>query len=117
MTTAFGWRCSTAISSISITSPAQVRRDHPVHDPAAEHTEDDRQVAARGKRPRCIRGAMHPGCRRCSSVEYAQYAPSSRPVNRAPRPSRCNAGFHHWLLWHIRDQSTIHLFGSTVPTR
>ena len=34
---------------------------------------------------------------RCSWVAYAQYAPSSRLVRRAPRRSRCNAGFHHGL--------------------
>ena len=35
---------------------------------------------------------MHPAARRCSSVEYSQYSPSSRLDRRAPRPSRCNAG-------------------------
>ncbi len=50
-------------------------------------------LAARGKRPRCIRAAMHPGWRRCSSVEYGQYARSSRLASRAPGRSRCNAGF------------------------
>ena len=35
---------------------------------------------------------------RCSSVKYAQYAPSSRLATRAPRRSRCYAGFHHGLL-------------------
>ena len=53
---------------------------------------------ARGENPRCIRPAMHPAWRRCSSVAYPQYAPSSRLARRAPRRSRCNAGFHHGLL-------------------
>ena len=41
---------------------------------------------------------MHPGWRRCSSVEYGQYAPSSRLASQAPGHSRCDAGFHHGLL-------------------
>ena len=62
---------------------------------------------ARGKMPRCIRAAMHPGWLRCSAElrfaprsPHAQYAPSSRraPGVGAPRRSRCNAGFHHGLL-------------------
>jgi outer membrane protein len=36
-----------------------------------------------------IRPPMHPGPRRCSSVEYARYAPSSRLAGRAPRRPRC----------------------------
>ena len=46
---------------------------------------------------RCIRRGL-----RCSSVEYAQYAPSSRPATRAPRRSRCHAGFHHGLRGEVR---------------
>ena len=34
---------------------------------------------------------------RCSSVEYAQHAPSSRLATRAPRRSRCYAGFRYGL--------------------
>src|SRR6187399_1679474 len=34
---------------------------------------------------------MHPGARRCSSVEYFRYSSSSRLDRRAPRPSRCDA--------------------------
>ena len=47
---------------------------------------------------------MHPAGPRCSSVTYAQYAPSSRrvPGVGAPRRSRCDAGFHHGLLYHRR---------------
>jgi soluble lytic murein transglycosylase-like protein len=33
---------------------------------------------------------MHPGWRRCSSVAYHRYAPSSRLAIRAPRRSRCD---------------------------
>ena len=40
---------------------------------------------------RGIRRAMHPGARRCSSVEYSRYSPSSRLDRRAPHPSRCHA--------------------------
>ena len=46
----------------------------------------------------CIRAAMHPGWLRCSSLTYAQYARSSRLASRAPRRSRCDAGFHLGLL-------------------
>ena len=34
---------------------------------------------------------MHPGARRCSSVEDSRSSPSSRLDRRAPRPSRCDA--------------------------
>src|SRR5688572_1471681 len=36
-----------------------------------------------------IRPALHPGARRCSSVAYARYAPSSRLARRAHRRPRC----------------------------
>ena len=39
-----------------------------------------------------IRRAIHPAARRCSSVEYSRYSPSSRLDRRASRPSRCDAG-------------------------
>ena len=63
-------------------------------------------IAARGKRPRCIRRAMHPVKDRAgpflSGVEYGQYAPSSRLVlavrGIVTTASRCDAGFHHGLL-------------------
>ena len=42
--------------------------------------------------------ALHPAARRCSSVKYCRYFPSSRLAQRAHRRSRCNAGFHHGLL-------------------
>ena len=42
---------------------------------------------------RCIPAEL-----RCSSVTYREYARSSRLVSRAPRRSRCDAGFHHRLL-------------------
>ena len=55
-------------------------------------------LAACGKSPAaferpCIRPEL-----RCSSVTYAQYAPSSRLVRPAPGRSRCDAGFYHRLL-------------------
>ena len=40
----------------------------------------------------------HPGWLRCSSLTYDRYARSSRLASRAPRRSRCDAGFHHGLL-------------------
>ncbi len=54
-----------------------------------------RSWSARTRNPwwkcRCIRRTMHPAWRRCSSVEYSRYSPSSRLASRAPRPSRCDA--------------------------
>ena len=55
-------------------------------------------LAARGKSPAAFERRCIPRGLRCSSVEYAQYASSSRLATRAPRRSRCNAGFHHGLL-------------------
>ena len=39
-----------------------------------------RRLAARGASRRCIRPALRQGHRRCSSVTYYRYAPSSRLV-------------------------------------
>jgi hypothetical protein len=36
-----------------------------------------------------IRPPMHPASRRCSSVKYSRYSPSSRLARRAPRRPRC----------------------------
>ena len=55
-------------------------------------------VPARGKIPAAFERRCIPRGRRCSSVEYAQYASSSRLATRAPRRSRCDAGFHHGLV-------------------
>ena len=49
-------------------------------------------LAARGESRRCIRPALHPGCRRCSSLKYYRYFPSSRLGSRAHHRSRCDAG-------------------------
>src|ERR1700722_2937073 len=38
-----------------------------------------------------IRPRMHPAPRRCSSVKYSRYSPSSRLAGRAPPPPRCVA--------------------------
>ena len=38
-----------------------------------------------------IRPPMHPAPRRCSSVKYSRYSPSSRLAGRAPRRPRCVA--------------------------
>ena len=48
---------------------------------------------------------MHPGWLRCSSVEYGQYAPSSRLAIRAPGRSRCDAGFHRGLLERFQNRA------------
>src|SRR5688572_19424774 len=40
-----------------------------------------------------IRPALHPGARRCSSVAYSRYAPSSRLARRAHRRPRCEQDF------------------------
>ena len=53
---------------------------------------------ARGKTPTAFKQRCIPTELRCSSVKYVQYAPSSRLVSRAPRRSRCYAGFHRRLL-------------------
>ncbi len=55
-------------------------------------------LGARGETPTTFERRCIPPERRCSSVAYGQYAPSSRLVRRAPHRSRCYAGFHHGLL-------------------
>ncbi len=55
-------------------------------------------IAARGESPAAFERRCIPPGLRCSSVEYAQYAPSSRLATRAPRRSRRDAAFHHGLL-------------------
>ena len=40
----------------------------------------------------CIRTAMHPRWRRCSSLKYSRYSQSSRLAIGAPRRSRCDDG-------------------------
>ena len=50
---------------------------------------------------------MHPVWLRCSSLTYTRYARSSRIASRAPRRSRCDAGFHHGLLMRRVVVSTI----------
>ena len=57
-----------------------------------------RGLGARGETPTTFERRGIPPERRCSSVAYGQYAPSSRLVRRAPHRSRCYAGFHHGLL-------------------
>ena len=56
------------------------------------------QLAARGESPAAFDRRCIPAGRRCSSVTYAQYAPSSRLARRAHHRSRCYARFHHGLL-------------------
>ena len=55
-------------------------------------------LTARGKSRHGIRPSLHPGGRRCDSVTYSGYAPSSRLVRRAQEQSRCSRDFHHGLL-------------------
>ena len=55
-------------------------------------------LAARGETPAAFERRLHPGWLRCSSLTYARYARSSRLASRAPRRSRCDAGFHRGLL-------------------
>ena len=61
-------------------------------------------LGARGETPATFKRRCIPPERRCSAdcvsprSGYGQYAPSSRLVSRAPRRSRCYAGFHHGLL-------------------
>ena len=57
-----------------------------------------RPLGARRETPTTFERRCIPPERRCSSVEYGQYAPSSRLVSRAPHHSRCYTGFHHGLL-------------------
>ena len=54
-------------------------------------------LGARGETLATFERRCIPPGRRCSSVVYGQYAPSSRLVSRAPHRSRCYAGFHHGL--------------------
>ena len=56
------------------------------------------QLGARGETPTTFERRGIPPERRCSSVAYGQYAPSSRLLRRAPHRSRCYAGFNHGLL-------------------
>ena len=64
--------------------------------PAVLRTSGSRRSCPSASSPwcksRCIRWAMHPASRRCSSLKYSRYYRSSRLAIRAPRPSRCNAG-------------------------
>ena len=55
-------------------------------------------LGARGKSPAAFDRRCIPPELRCSSLTYLEYARSSRLVSRAPRRSRCYAGFHHGLL-------------------
>ena len=61
---------------------------------AARAVRHDRRVgdiSSPGWKFRCIRRAMHPVARRCSSFEYRPYSRSSRLDRRAPHPSPCDA--------------------------
>ena len=66
---------------------------------------DNSCLTARGKSAAAFERRCIPRGLRCSSVEYAQYAPSWRLATRAPRRSRCHAGFHHGLLAALSGRS------------
>ena len=68
--------------------PAPFDSDAAIVPPRLEHV----TLAARGKSRRCIRPALHPGCRRSSSVKYYRYVPPSRLGSRTHHRSRCDAG-------------------------
>ena len=62
-------------------------------------------LGARGETPTTFERRCIPPERRCSSVAYGQYAPSSRLLRRASHRSRCYAGFHHGLpAQRVREQ-------------
>jgi hypothetical protein len=69
------------------TGPAEVSRRRENH---ALHRENPRgQLSADFHKYGGIRPPMHPASRRCSSVKYSRYSPSSRLARRAPRRPRC----------------------------
>ena len=74
----------------------------------------DKVLAARGETPATFERRCIPPERRCSSVAYGQYAPSSRLVRRAPHRSRCHAGFHHGLLEEPRHPVDCFAFVAVV---
>ena len=59
-------------------------------------------LGARGKSPAAFERRRIPPGLRCSSVEYAQYASSSRLATRPPRRFRYYAAFHNGLLGRYR---------------
>ena len=54
------------------------------------HRIEAMNVSAASPKFVCIRPPMHPASRRCSSVKYSRYSPSSRLARRAPRRPRCD---------------------------
>ena len=58
----------------------------------------DHSLAARGESPTAFDWRGIPRAGVASRSKMPQFAPSSRLATRAPRQSRCNAGFHHGLL-------------------
>ena len=52
-------------------------------------------LAARSESPAAFERRCIPAEQRCSAATYAQCAPSSRLVSRAPGRSRCDAGLRH----------------------
>ena len=94
--------CSTSATGWTRTAPER-------RPPAVGHSSFERTFVRSGNSIRCWLAACGetltafdrrciPAELRCSSVTYREYARSSRLVSRAPRRSRCDAGFHHRLL-------------------
>ena len=67
---------------------------------ARHHTRSGRRLSARGKSPAAFDWRCIPPCGVAPRSQMPQFAPSSRLAMRAHHQSRCNAGFHHGLLWH-----------------
>ena len=59
---------------------------------------EDGDLAARGETPAAFDRRSIPAGRVAPRSHIARYARSSRLASRAPRRSRCFAGFHHGLL-------------------
>ena len=83
------------------TAEQRDKRGRPVRDPDRSATIALRycrlsgcfeDLSARGEIPAAFDGRCIPAELRRSSVAYGRYAPSSRLVSRAPRPSLCDAG-------------------------
>ena len=82
-------------------------------DARSRNSDTDTLLAACGKSPAAFDRPCIPAELRCPSVTYAEYAPSSRLVSRAPDRSRCDAGFHYRLL--VQAQAPESPTRMTVP--
>jgi hypothetical protein len=64
-----------------------------------------------------IRPAMHPASRRCSSVTYSRYSPSSRLARRAPRRPWCVAVFMRRTTYDARPDAECQTSAGTYNRR